>query len=66
MVSIKDQRKHIVKLKRLLAKIMECQRTGAHLGLDADEIDTIERALLCHHAVITVDLANRREKKDGH
>lgn len=66
MVSIKDQRKQIVKLKKLLAKITECQRTGAPLGLDADEIDTIERALMCHHAVITIDLAKRREKKDGH
>ena len=66
MVSIKDQRKHITKIKRLVAKITDCQRRGEPLVLDTAEIDTIERALMCHHAVITVDLANRREKKDGH
>ena len=63
MVSIKEQRQHMVKQKTLLTKITECQRTGAPLELNAEEIDTIERALLCHNAVITMDLGKRREKK---
>lgn len=66
MVSIKDQRKHITKIKKLLAKITDCQRRGESLVLDTGEIDTIERALMCHHAVITLDMKKREERKDGH
>ena len=65
MVSIKQQRSLIVKQKKLLEKITTCQRTGKSLELDAGEIDTVERALLCHNAVIVLDM-HKREKKDEH
>ena len=64
MVSINNQRRQLVRLKKLLTKITECQRKGEPLVLDtAEEIDTVERALYCHRAVITADLERRREKK---
>lgn len=66
MVSINNQRRQLVRLKKLLTKITECQRKGEPLELDTEEIDTVERALYCHRAVITADLEKRREKKNGH
>lgn len=65
MVSIKDQKKLITKQKKLLNKIADCQRTGKPLGLDEDEVKTIERALCCHRAVIILDLEKRKAEKDG-
>jgi hypothetical protein len=64
MVSIKNQRRYIVRIKKMLTKITEAQRKGEHLVLDTAEIETVERALLCHRAVITQDL--ERRAKDGH
>lgn len=55
-ISIEKQKEHIEKIKNVASKF-----PFFNGSLTSDEIDTIQRALACHMAVITSDVS-RREK----
>lgn len=59
-VTIESQKAHIEKIKALIEKITEYEKSGISkfesIYLSRDDLDVIERALACHMCVITFDV----------
>lgn len=62
-VTPESQRAHIANIKHIATKLNKINNASdlptitVHLG--QDELDTIQRALACHMAVITLDMEKR-------
>lgn len=62
-VTPESQRAHIANIKHIATKLNKISNTSdlptITVHLNQDELDTIQRALACHMAVITLDMEKR-------
>ena len=63
-VTPESQRAHIANIKHIATKLNKINNASdlptITVHLSQNELDTIQRALACHMAVITLDMENRK------